>query len=117
MRFRRWLAENYTLMYGLNLIATYALLMLYMASRVVFGDASILPKGMLAIFSVSGFVSIAPFIVLGRGRFDDKSMRAQILVHRSAKVERVEKIAAAVIWTLVLATFLFAWRFGLLQRH
>lgn len=117
MRFRRWLTENYRLAYRLNLIATYALLILYLVSLVTFGDSSSVPKVVLGIFSVSGFISIAPLIVIGRGRFDDKITRAQILAHRSAKVERIEKTAAAVIWALILATLLFAWHFGLLQRR
>jgi hypothetical protein len=116
MRFRRWLAENYRLIYGLNLIATYALLMLYLASCVVFGDSSVISKGTLGIFSASGFFSLAPLLGRGKG-LDDKSIRTEILAHRSTKVERIEKIAAAVLWTLILVTLFFVWHLGLMQRR
>jgi hypothetical protein len=112
-RFRRWLAENYRLLYGLNLIATYALLMLYIASRIMFGDGSLIPKVALGILSFCGFISFAPFMVRGYSRaFDDNYVRAYIMKHRSAKVERIEMITAAVLWAFILVAFLLARHFG-----
>jgi hypothetical protein len=96
---RHWLLENYNLLYTLILISTYAFLMLYFASLVVFGRPSFVSRVLFGTFAVCMFIALAPWFV--RGRDPETEVRKILKTYRPKETERFELIVAITLWSLI----------------
>jgi hypothetical protein len=99
---RHWLLENYNLLYTLVLISTYAFLMLYFASLVVFGRPGFVSRVLFGAFAVCMFIALVPWLMM-RGD-PETQLRRVLLTYRPHKTERIELIIGVILWSVIGAT-------------
>lgn len=98
--FRRWLLDNYRLVYFLDLVTAYASLMLYFASLVLLGKPTILSRIFLGIVFGAGFIAALPFVSRGSANPEAQFIR-MLKTRRPKKTERVELVVLIVLWSLI----------------